>query len=100
LHGLAISLKGSEDLLAERRRRHRPSAFGSFEQGSADVALQAVDLGNKGRLRDAEVLGGVAQRLVADGGGETVQPLPGVRAGQRPGDRGRKVARLVCDALG
>jgi hypothetical protein len=44
-------------LLAERRRPHRPSAFGAFEQGSADVAFQAVDLGDQGRLRDAEVLG-------------------------------------------
>jgi hypothetical protein len=58
--GLGGSLKGSEDLLAERRYAHRPSAFGTLEQGTADVAFQAVDLDGQRRLRDAEILGGVA----------------------------------------
>jgi hypothetical protein len=71
------SVNGGEDLLAERSRTHGPSAFGTFEQGSADVALEAVDLGDQRRLRDAEKLGGFAQRLVADSGGESVQSLPG-----------------------
>jgi hypothetical protein len=71
-------VKGSEDLLAERRRIHGPSAFGAFEQGSSDVAFKAVDLGDQHRLLDAEMVSGLAQCLVASGGGEPVQSLPGL----------------------
>lgn len=88
-------MKDSEDLLTERRRSHGPSAFGTFQQGSSDVAFQAADLSDQRRLRDAEMLGGLAQCLVADGGGEPVQSLPGVRAGQCLADRNSEVGGLV-----
>ncbi len=38
---------GSENMLADRPRAYGLSAFGRFEQGSADVALQATDLGGE-----------------------------------------------------
>jgi hypothetical protein len=57
LTGLA---KRCEDLLAERGRAHGPSALSTFEQGSADVTLQAVDLDDERRLRDAETFSGLA----------------------------------------
>lgn len=52
-------MKGSEDSPAERRRAHGPSVPGAFEQGASDVTLQAVDLGDQHRLRNAEVFGGL-----------------------------------------
>ena len=93
-------MKGSEDLLAECRRGHGPSAFGALEQRSADVAFEAGDLGDQSRLRDAEMLGGLPERLVADGGGEPLQSLPGIRAGQCLGNRLRKVGWLVIRSQG
>ena len=57
---LAGSVKGSEDLLAERCRTHGPSASGTFQQGSSDVLFQAVDLDDQRRLRNAEMFGGLA----------------------------------------
>lgn len=93
-------MKDSEDFLTECCRSHAPSAFGTFEQGAADVAFQAVDLGDQRRLLDAEMFGGFAQCLIADGGGEAVQLLPGVGAGQCLGDRGGEVGDLVDGAQG
>lgn len=93
-------LKASENLPAKQRRSHGASAFGTFEQVAADVALQATDLEDQRRLRDAEMFGCLAQCLIADRRGEPVQPFPSVRAGQCPGDRGGKVGHLVDDAQG
>src|SRR5215470_14493045 len=41
------SVKGSDDLLTERGRTHRPSTFGAFQQGPADVTFQAVNLSDE-----------------------------------------------------
>ena len=54
------SLKGSDDLLTEQGRTHRPSTFGTFQQAPSDVEFQAVDLGDEGRLRDAQTFSGLA----------------------------------------
>ncbi len=43
-------VKGSEDLPAERNLAHGLSAVGAFQQRSAEVTFQAVDLGDQGRL--------------------------------------------------
>lgn len=44
------------------------------------------------------MLGGLSQGLIADGGSEPIQPLPGIRAGHLLGDRIWKIDRLVGGA--
>jgi len=72
-------VKGNDDLLAERRQAHGPAAFCTFQEGSSDVTFQAADLRDQCRLLDAEMLGGLAQCLVAEHSGEPLQSLPGIR---------------------
>ena len=64
-----------------------------FDGETVEVIEMAITAaGNEAVLKDH------AQCLVVDGSSETVQSLPGVRAGQRLGDRVWKVGRLVGGA--
>jgi hypothetical protein len=69
----------------------------AVEQALAEFAFEAVDLGDQGGVADAEGGGRVAERGVAAGFGEAVQPYPApgpVIAGRRSGGAAAAAAAM------
>lgn len=71
-----------QDRLAEGGRLHSPTALGAFEQCLPEVPLQAVDLGDQGRLFDTEDLGCRTHRGMARRCHKALESLPGTGAGE------------------